>query len=498
MGEFAFIDYVILVAYLLFILYIGIAVGKKEMKGKEFFKGDGTIPWWVTSVSLFATLLSPISFLSLAGNSYSGTWILWFAQLGLLIAVPMAIIFFLPVYRNLNLDTAYHYLEIRFDKRLRVISSVLFIIYQIGRMSIIMYLPAIALAAVTGIRPLYIILFMGVIATIYSSFGGIKSVLWTDFIQGVVLIGGGVFALIVLIFAIDGGVGEIFNTGIANNKFLSEAIVFDPTFTRDSILLLIVGAGLSTGFSYISSQDMVQRYLTTTDIKQMNKMTMGNGVLSLGTATLFFFLGTALFVFYTQRMGDNIPAGNSDLIFANFIVSELPVGVSGLLIAALFAAGQSTLSTGLNSVATSWTLDIQQILMPGLDDRRSTRIARYVSAIVGVFSILVAIILANSDISSAYEWFNGLMGLVLGIVGGTFALGVLTKKVNADGALMAFIATSIVAVYVSYFTDISLWAYSIINLISSFVFGYIFSMIMNKKSAAKKSEHPLTYYDLEN
>ncbi|WP_271402389.1 sodium:solute symporter [Salinicoccus roseus] len=497
MGEFAFIDYVILVAYLLFILYIGIAVGKKEMKGKEFFKGDGTIPWWVTSVSLFATLLSPISFLSLAGNSYSGTWILWFAQLGLIIAVPMAIIFFLPVYRNLNLDTAYHYLEIRFDKRLRVISSALFIIYQIGRMSIIMYLPAIALAAVTGIRPLYIILFMGVIATIYSSFGGIKSVLWTDFIQGVVLIGGGVFALIVLIFAIDGGVGEIFNTGIANNKFFSEAIVFDPTFTRDSILLLIIGAGLSTGFSYISSQDMVQRYLTTNDIKQMNKMTIGNGVLSLSTATLFFFLGTALFVFYTQRMGANIPGGNSDLIFANFIVSELPVGISGLLIAALFAAGQSTLSTGLNSVATSWTLDIQQSIMPGLDDKRSTKIARFVSAIVGVFSILVAIILANSDISSAYEWFNGLMGLVLGIVGGTFALGVLTKKVNADGALVAFIATSIVAVYVSYFTDISLWAYSIINLISSFVFGYIFSVIMNKKSAAKKSKHPLTYYDLE-
>lgn len=497
MGEFAFLDYVILVAYLLFILYIGIAVGKKEMKGKEFFKGDGTIPWWVTSVSLFATLLSPISFLSLAGNSYSGTWILWFAQIGLIIAVPMAIIFFLPVYRNLNLDTAYHYLELRFDRRLRVISSILFIIYQIGRMSIIMYLPAIALSAVTGIQPLYIILFMGVIATVYSSFGGIKSVLWTDFIQGVVLIGGGVFALIVLLFTIDGGIGEVFSTGIANNKFFSEAILFDPTFTRDSILLLIVGAGLSTGFSYISSQDMVQRYLTTDDIGQMNKMTIGNGVLSLGTATLFFFLGTALFVFYTQRMGAGMPEGNSDLIFANFIVAELPVGISGLLIAALFAAGQSTLSTGLNSVATSWTLDIQKIIMPDMDDKRSTRIARYVSAIVGVFSIIFAIVLANSEISSAYEWFNGLMGLVLGIVGGTFALGILTKKVNADGALAAFIVTSILAVYVSYFTDISLWAYSLINLASSFLFGYIFSMIFNKKSAAKKSEHPLTYFDLK-
>lgn len=118
-GSFAVIDYVILFAYLLFILWVGIAVAKKEMQGKEFFKGDGSIPWWVTSVSLFATLLSPISFLSLAGNSYLGSWELWFAQLGLFIAVPIAIYYFLPVYRKLNLDTAYEYLERRFDTKAR-------------------------------------------------------------------------------------------------------------------------------------------------------------------------------------------------------------------------------------------------------------------------------------------------------------------------------------------------------------------------------------------
>src|SRR5699024_3779890 len=163
-GNFAIIDYIILIGYLLFILYIGMAVAKKGMKGKEFFKGDGKIPWWVTSVSLFATLLSPISFLSLAGNSYSGTWELWFAQMGLFIAVPVAIYFFLPVYRKLNLDTAYEYLERRFDKKMRILGSLLFIVYQIGRMSIIMYLPSIALSAVTGLNAVRITLLMGAIA----------------------------------------------------------------------------------------------------------------------------------------------------------------------------------------------------------------------------------------------------------------------------------------------------------------------------------------------
>ena len=491
-GTFAVIDYVILFAYLLFILYVGIAVAKKEMRGKEFFKGDGSIPWWVTSVSLFATLLSPISFLSLAGNSYLGSWELWFAQLGLFIAVPIAIYFFLPVYRKLNLDTAYEYLERRFDVKMRMIGSVLFIVYQIGRMSIIMYLPAIALSAVTGINTVLIILFMGVIATIYSAFGGIKSVLWTDFIQGVVLIGGGIFALIFLLFSIDGGIGEVFRTGTDNGKFFTDMPLFDPSFVNNSILLLIFGAGLSTAFSYISSQDMVQRYLTTNDTKEMNKMTYLNGLLSLGTATLFFFIGTALFTFYTQQ-GGAMPDGKGDLIFANYIVSELPVGISGLLIAGLFAAGQSTLSTGLNSVATSWTLDIQNVFKPGMSDEKSTKIARIVSALVGVFSIAFAIVLAYSDVSSAYEWFNGLMGLALGIIGGTFTLGVMTKRANAKGALLGFFATAALAIYISYFTDITLWAYSIINLIASLIFGYGFSLLFKEKSKAEDGD--MTFYD---
>lgn len=493
-GQFAVIDYIILIAYLLFILYIGVAVAKKEMKGKEFFKGDGTVPWWVTSVSLFATLLSPISFLSLAGNSYFGTWQLWAAQMGLFIAVPVAIYFFLPVYRNLEIDTAYEYLERRFGKGMRVMGSALFIVYQVGRMSIIMYLPALALSAVTGIHTVLIILFMGVIATIYSSIGGLKSVLWTDFIQGVVLIGGGIFALIILIFSIKGGIPEIMKVGVADNKFFSEAVIFDPNILNDSLFIIFLGAGLSTLFSYISSQDMVQRYLTTSDAKQMNKMTIMNGVLSLGTATLFFFIGTSLYVFYKQASGA-MPDGAPDLIFANFIVTELPVGVSGLLIAGLFAAGQSTLSTGLNSVATSWTLDIQKIWRPNMSDEKSTKIAKVVSSIVGVLSITFAIVLAYSNVSSAYEWFNGLMGLVLGIIGGTFTLGIMTRRANSKGAIAGFIVTAFIAVYVSYFTDTTLWAYSFINLVSSLVFGYLFSLLFKGKSNAEDRSKQLTYYD---
>ena len=176
------------------------------MKGKEFFKGDGTIPWWVTSVSIFATLLSPISFLSLAGNSYAGSWILWFAQLGMFIAIPLTIRYFLPLYSRLEIDTAYQYLEMRYEsKGLRILGALMFIIYQIGRMSIIMYLPSEVLSSLTGINVNILIVVMGIIAIIYSYTGGLKAVLWTDFIQGMVLIIGVSGALIYMISQINGG-----------------------------------------------------------------------------------------------------------------------------------------------------------------------------------------------------------------------------------------------------------------------------------------------------
>ncbi|MFR2717466.1 MAG: sodium:solute symporter family transporter [Anaerococcus obesiensis] len=210
MQGFTKIDLAILIVYLAAVLFAGLHFSKKEMKGKEYFKGDGTVPWWVTSVSIFATLLSPISFLSLAGNSYAGTWIMWFAQLGMLVAIPFTIKFFLPIYSKLDIDTAYHYLELRFDsKGLRILGAIMFIIYQVGRMSIIMYLPCMVLSKLMGINVNILIIIMGVIAIIYSYTGGLKSVLWTDFIQGSVLLLGVTFGLFYLMANIKGGFGQL-------------------------------------------------------------------------------------------------------------------------------------------------------------------------------------------------------------------------------------------------------------------------------------------------
>ena len=484
MQGFTVIDLIILVVYLAAVLFAGLHFAKKEMKGKEYFKGDGTVPWWVTSVSIFATLLSPISFLSLAGNSYAGTWIMWFAQLGMLLAIPLTIRFFLPIYSKLDIDTAYHYLELRFgSKGLRVLGAVMFIVYQTGRMSIIMYLPCMVLGSLTGISVNLLIIIMGVIAIIYSYTGGLKSVLWTDFIQGSVLLLGVTFSLIFLLAHIDGGLGAVFTAFTSEHKFLAaDQSVFQPNILKDSVFILIVGAGFNTMGSYVSSQDIVQRFTTTTDTGKLNKMMLANGALSIFIATVFYLIGTGLYVFYQQNALP--PAAEQDQIFASYIAFELPVGITGLLLAAIYAASQSTLSTGLNSVAASWTLDIQaRLSKKELSFEKQTKIGQYVSLIVGIFSIAVAMILANGGVKSAYEWFNGFMGLVLGILIGTFILGAFTKTANTFGAALAFITASLVMVVIKYFVPaeaVSIWSYSLISIAVSLAAGIPSSMIYRK------------------
>ena len=476
---FTWIDTAVLVIYLLGVLLAGLYYSKKEMQGKEFFKGDGTIPWYVTCVSIFATLLSPISFLAIPGNSYHGSWIFWWAQLGMLFAIPLTIRYFLPIYSKLEIDTAYHYLQKRFQSgNLRILGALMFIIYQLGRMSIIMYLPSMALAEVTGLDVNMLIVVMGVIAIIYSYSGGLKAVLYTDFIQGTVLIVGIALSLVVMIGSIHGGWGTVWDTLTTGHKFMLENEVwFSPDIVSSSVFIIFIGGGLGTFASYISSQDIVQRFTTTTDMKQLNKMTLGNGVVSIFAATVFFLVGTALFVFYQQNP-DLLTTDRRDLVLAAYITYELPAGLTGILLAALFAAAQSTLSTGINSVATSWVLDIQSVLNPAMEMKKQTRIAQFSSLGIGILSIVIAIVMAGSDIRSAYQWFNSFIGLALGALAGMFVLGAFCPKANAKGALMGFIVATAIVLYLKYFVpSVSFWSYTLITIVISLIVGNVVSRI---------------------
>lgn len=482
------VDTAILVVYMIGVLLAGFYFSKKEMKGKEFFKGDGSVPWWVTCVSIFATLLSPISFLALAGNSYGGTWMLWFAQLGMIIAIPLTIKFFLPVYSKLDIDTAYHYLELRYGSGfLRVLGALMFVLFQLGRMSIVMYLPCLALSKLTSISCDVLIIAMGAIAIVYSYTGGLKAVLWTDFIQGVILIGGITLTLFYIIFKLNNGFADVAQSLTTGGRFLAdgEKWIDWANLLGTSVMITLVGGGLTTFCSYVSSQDVVQRFTTTTDIKKLNKMTIGNGILSIFAASVFYLVGTALYIYYNQNpdMITDTFRHSQDQVFAYFITYELPVGVTGIILAALYAASQSTLSTGINSVATSWVLDIQSKLTPNMDSKRQTKIAQYISLGVGVFAILVAMYLSRLDVKSAYELFNSFLGLALGALAGIFVMGAFTRHTTAAGAFIGFVVSTLLVLYCKYCLPwISFWAYALIAIITTMVVGIIVSKLQSSMS----------------
>lgn len=479
MTGFTWIDTTVLVVYLLGVLLAGVFFSNKDFEGKDYFKGDGTIPWWVTSVSIFATLLSPISFLAIPGLSYKGTWIFWFAQLGMIIAIPLTMKYFLPVYSRLQIDTAYHYLEKRFcSKELRVLGALAFILFQTGRMSIIMYLPSIALSTLTGISVDLLIVVMGVIAIIYSYTGGLKAVLYTDFIQGVVLILGIALTFVVMLSNIQGGFGDIWTTLTVGNKFLAaNESWLSPDILGPSILIVLVGGGLTTFASYVSSQDIVQRFTTTTDIKQLYKMTLGNGVLSIFAATLFFFVGTGLYVFYQQHP-ELLMHAKQDMIFASYITYELPQGLTGILLAAIYAAAQSTLSTGINSVATSWVLDIQPVFSPQNNNKQNTKLAQYISLGIGLLAIAISIIMAHSDIKSAYIWFNSFIGLAIGALAGIFVLGAFSKRANAMGAFLGFAVSTVLVVFIKFnVPSISFWTYTGITIVTTWIVAHAWVLL---------------------
>ena len=212
-------------------------------------------------------------------------------------------------------------------------------------------------------------------------------------------------------------------------------------------------------------------------MNQLRKMTLGNGVISIFAATVFFLVGTALFVFYQQNPG-LLMTDRRDLVLAAYITYELPTGLTGILLAALFAAAQSTLSTGINSVATSWVLAIQSVLHPEMPMKKQTRIAQFISLGIGILSIVVAIIMAGSDIRSAYQWFNSFIGLALGALAGVFVLGAFSRHANAAGAVAGFLVSTAVVIYLKYFVpSVSFWSYTLITIALTLGVGTIVSRL---------------------
>ncbi|MEG1617227.1 MAG: sodium:solute symporter [Bacteroidales bacterium] len=475
--SFGWLNYGVLVIYLLLMIGVGFYFSKKTSTSEQFFKGGGQIPWWAAGISIFATTLSAITFMAIPAKTYTTNWLYFPMSFSILIVAPIVIRWYLPFFRGLKLTSAYEYLEHRFNLTVRLVSSLLFIIFMVTRIGIVLYLPSVALSTVTGIDLMVCILLMSLVTIVYSTMGGVEAVVWGDVIQGGILVFGALISALYLIIG-TGGLGETISIAMSAEK--SKMLDFSLDLTQPTFWVIFFGAGIANSLiTYTSDQTIVQRYLTTADTAKTKRSIWLNGLISLPILVLFYFIGTALFSFFSVRP-DLLPTtmNNAEGIFPYFIMNELPVGVAGLLIAAIFAATMSTLSSNINSASTAITVDFAKRIFPGISDRRQLNIARSSGVMIGVLGTLLAVQLSLMEIKSFFDEFNTFIGLLTSGLGGLFAIGIFLPRVRGYAALTALVASVAILLWLRANSPLNFMLYGLIGIGISMVLALILSYII--------------------
>ncbi len=481
-SSFTGLDWLVLGAYMATMLGMGCYFSKREKTTRDFFLAGGRIPWWAAGLSMVGTTLSAISFMAIPAVAFATDWVRILNSYSVIFVTPIVVYFILPFFKRLEVVTAYEYLEKRFNRTVRQIGSGIFIVNQLARVGIVMYLPAIALSAVTGMNVYLCILLMGVFSTIYTVLGGIEAVVWTDVVQVIVLLFGAVICLAMIIFD-TGGIAAFMNIGFEYNKFRIFDWRWDPTAMV--VWVIVTGSIFKTLGVYTSDQSVVQRYLTTSNEKNAAKGIWTNMFMLLPLGFLFYGLGTGLFVFYKLNP-ERLSPGRTDEIVPWFIVHELPAGVAALVIAGIFSAAMSSLDSSMNSTATAYVTDFYRCFYKNTDDKRCLFVAKYVTVFVGIVGTGAAMLLASIDVKYIMDQSLILLGLIGGGLTGIFILGIFTSRCSAVGAIGGAVAGSLLPLIISHTTNLNFFLYGAIGVSSCVVVGYTISWIVPDKKCNLK------------
>ncbi len=441
------LDIVVLIVYLAGVMAIGLYFYRKNKSAQSFTTGEGRLPSWALGMSVFATFVSSISFLALPGNAYAKDWNGYVFSLSIPLAAWIAVKYFVPLYRSIKSDSAYYYLEQRFGRWAGIYASACYLLTQLARMGAILYLLALPMHALFGWSIPLIIVFTGIVVLIYASIGGLEAVVWTDAIQGIILIFGALLCLLILIIKIDGGLPSLIHIAADSDKFSLGETRF--SFTQSSFWLILVYGLFINLQNFGIDQSYVQRYISARNNRDAAKSVWLGALLYVPVSLLFFFIGTALWVYYQQNVNllpeQLLAADKADKIFPYFIVNELPAGISGLLIAAIFSAGMSTVSTSINSSATVLLSDYYRKNVS--DDRTRLKFLRLASATMGLISILVG--LAFNGVASALDTWWALASVFSGGMLGLFLLAFLIRNLKSAEAFFGVLAGVIFIILMS-------------------------------------------------
>jgi len=501
------VDYVVCVIYLLGISGLGSYFYFKGQKTtKQYFLADRSMGWLPVGLALMATLTSGIGYLGQpAGSVKYGLITLW-QLLALPLSYPVVVYVFMPFYHRLRVSTPYEYLEKRFSVAVRALTSGLFIIWRITWMAAVIYAPALVLSIVTeGKIPLNSsVIVLGLLSTMYTALGGTKAVMWTDVVQFFVMFGGMFTAAVVIVWMVPGGLPEIGQTLSAAGKLNFTATIpnWDTAslfgkfhlylFTPVTAMAMIISATVGKLGNYCVDQAMVQRYLTSRDLKTARQGFLCNCFAYAVYIIIMALVGAALFAF--AKHFDFPKSLASDQIFPYFIAHVMPIGIAGLLVSAVYAASMSSLTGGINSVITAFTNDfynrfrykrasLEDASITEAEQRHYVVLARWGTILLGVVETFLALYVKHMgnifEISA--KLINGFIGPLFGI----FALGMFTRRAHATPVMIGGLVGSVLTGLTIFAKQLNLPAFNVgfmwpstVGLVVTFGVGYLLSWIL--------------------
>lgn len=435
----------VVVLFLLAMAGMGVYFLKRNNSSEEYFLGGRKIPGWALGLSMIGTSISSITFLALPAAAF----VLDYRQLTPNLFMPVAALIacwiFIPFFRRGLKTTAYEYLESRYGTGIRIYAALYSLLGQLLRLAIILYLVVLPLSEMLDISESTAILAFGVITCFYTVFGGIEAVVWTDVVQTVILLGGGLLCVAAVAFQLPGGLPQILEIGMEYDKFSLGPLDFSFSERTFWVMSLIGFIGFISEFS--SNQNVVQRYIAAPTLREARKATLICIVMSLPTWIFFFFIGSCLFAYYKVFPSAEVAAMKPDDVLPHFILTEIWPGVGGVIIAACLAAAMSSLSSSINAVSTIWTIDFLRLMRRKGNDRFELVNAKLASGAAGIIMIAGAWGISLIPRESVYD-LSAILGALLCSAGLTpFMLGFFTTRIGNRAILSGMYAALVFSVY---------------------------------------------------
>jgi SSS family transporter len=475
------LDYIIIIVYLIGVAAFGIISGGKQKSIKDYFAGSKSVPWWAVCFSIVAAETSTLTFISIPGLAYIANLNFLQVTIGYLLGRVVVAYLFLPAYDKGELKTAYTFLENRFGGKTRSYASIVFLFTRTAADGVRLFATAIPLKLMLNINYPTAIILIAVVSLVYTYTGGMKGIIWVDVIQMFIYLGGAILAGVFLLHLLPDGWTTVVRAAASGDKFNVLNFGFkngiSGFFSQPYTLIggLVGGAFLSMA-SHGTDQLIVQRLLSTKNLRDSQKAVIGSGVIVIFQFAIFLVLGVMLYAYY-----GTINA-KPDEIFPMFIINVLPPGVTGIIIAGLFAAAMSTLAGSMSSLASSTVHDLYiPFLGKDIDEEKKLKVSRIFTILWAVLLIFAAVFFMNTS-KAVVELALSIASFTYGGLLGTFLLGVLSKKAKERDALSGFTAGILTMIVVISLKLVAWTWFTIIGVIGTLIVGSLLSKFNNNSN----------------